>query len=163
MAVSAACAAIAHALGAKLALPGSVIYKESTTSYFSALENELLPACVVRPASTEDVVEVLRSVKPFTDRGECQLAVRARGNQPFAGAANIAGGITIDLRSLQHININSEENSVSVGAGASWGDVYAKLGSAGLAVAGGRSSQGGIGGLTLGGRRAALSFSLQPR
>ena len=163
MAVSAACSAVAHALGAKLALPGSAIYIESTTSYFTALENELLPACVVRPVSTEDVVEVLKTVKPFTSRGECQLAVRAGGNQPFAGAANIAGGITIDLRSLQQINVHPEKDPVPIGAGASWGDVYATLGSAGLAVAGGRSSQGGIGGLTLGGRRAAISFSLRSR
>ena len=158
MAVTAACSALAHVLGAKLALPGSAIYNESTTSYFTALENELLPACVVRPASTEDVVEVLRTVKPFTDRGDCKLAVRARGNQPFAGAANIAGVITIDLRALQDINLHPEKDSVSVGAGVSWGDLYAKLGTADLAVAGGRSSQGGIGGLTLGGKRPAFRF-----
>ncbi|KAL9020270.1 MAG: hypothetical protein Q9180_008650, partial [Flavoplaca navasiana] len=77
------------------------------------------------------------------------IATRAGGNQPFAGAANITGGITIDLRSLHGVTLGSTKQSVSIGAGESWGSVYEKLAPSGLAVAGGRSSQGGIGGLVL--------------
>ena len=40
---------------------------------------------------------------------------------------------------------------MSIAAGGSWGNVYAHRAAASLAVAGGRSSQGGIGGLALGG------------
>ena len=148
----ASCAALARALGSIVALPGSDVYKESATSYFTALENELVPACIIKPASPNDVVQVMKTVRPLIDKNDCQLAIRARGNQPFAGAANIAGGVTIDLRSIDDITINVARQSVTVGAGVSWGDLYAKLDAVGLSVAGGRSSQGGIGGLSLGGR-----------
>ena len=147
----ATCRALSDALGSMVALPGSDIYRESVTSYLTALENELEPACIIKPASPSDVVAFRKAVKPMLDRGECQLAIQARGNQPFAGAANIAGGITADLHSLDDITINMTEHSVTLGVGVSWGDVYAKLHAAGLCVTGGRSSQGGIGGLSLGG------------
>ena len=77
---------------------------------------------------------LLRTSNPFTDRGECQLAFRSRGNQPFAG------GIAIDLRSLRDYNIHPEKDSTSVKAGAPGGDFYTKLDTIGLAIAGGRSS-----------------------
>lgn len=146
------CLSLAQTLGPKLGLVNSTVYKESTSSYFTALESEIASACVAAPSSGQDVVDILKTVKPFVDSGECHLAIKARGNQPFAGAANIAGGVTIDLRSLQNIEIRAEGHCVSVGAGVSWGQLYEKLATVGLAVAGGRSSQGGIGGLTLGGK-----------
>lgn len=154
MSVPAFCSSLAQTLRAKLSLPDSPTYKESTSSYFTALESELSPACVVAPSSTQDVVDILTTVKSFVDSGTCQLAVKARGNQPFAGAANIAEGLTIDLGAFKDITLHPGAQSASVGAGVSWGDLYEKLGTTGLAVAGGRSSQGGIGGLTLGGNHA---------
>ena len=166
MGLPAFCSSLAQTLGPKLALIGSSVYNESTSSYFTALGREISPACVAVPTSTQDVVEILKSVKPFVDSGECLLAIKARGNQPFAGAANIAGGVTIDLRSLNNIDIKAEAQRVSVGAGVSWGDLYEKLARAGLAVAGGRSSQGGMGGLALGGKNThtfyCLSFTNRP-
>lgn len=158
MDIPAFCSSLAQTLGPKVGFINSPVYKQSVLSYFTALESEIAPACVATPTSTQDVVEILKIVKSFADSGECQLAVKARGNQPFAGAANIAGGVTIDLRSLQNIDIKAEAQCVTVGAGVSWGDLYEKLATAGLAVAGGRSSQGGIGGLTLGGKTSTPSL-----
>jgi hypothetical protein len=69
----------------------------------------------------------------------------------MAGAANINGGVTIDLQSVNDIDVSSDRATVAVGSGARWGDVYAKLDPLGLSVAGGRAAQVGIGGLTTGG------------
>ena len=70
---------------------------------------------------------------------------------PFAGASNIAGGITIDLAELNEATINPNRNSVTVGPGNNWGDVYRKLEKEQKTVVGGRIADVGVGGLTLGG------------
>ena len=150
MAATAACAALALQLGAKVAYPGSPVYGESISTYLTAFESDLKPTCIFQPSTRNDVAGFMNIIQPYITGG-VQIAIRAGGNQPFAGAANIAGGITIDLRSLQGVTLGSTKQSVSIGAGESWGSVYEKLAPSGLAVAGGRSSQGGIGGLVLGG------------
>ncbi|KAL8880153.1 MAG: hypothetical protein Q9192_008080 [Flavoplaca navasiana] len=156
MAATAACAALALQLGAKVAYPGSPVYGESISTYLTAFESDLKPTCIVQPSTRNDVAGFMNIIQPYITGG-VQIAIRAGGNQPFAGAANIAGGITIDLRSLQGVTLGSTKQSVSIGAGESWGSVYEKLAPSGLAVAGGRSSQGGIGGLVLGGGLSYLS------
>jgi FAD/FMN-containing dehydrogenase len=70
---------------------------------------------------------------------------------PFAGASNIAGGITIDLSGLDDIVVHQEKNTISVGAGNKWVDVYRELEKYHITVVGGRIADVGVGGLTLGG------------
>lgn len=70
---------------------------------------------------------------------------------PQAGSANIEPGITIDMTSLALVTVNGNKNVASVGAGASWLDVYLYLDGLGVAVAGGRNAAVGVGGLTIGG------------
>ena len=69
----------------------------------------------------------------------------------MASAANIAGGVTIDLSTLNSIVLNADHSTVSVGVGATWDAVYSKLDMLNLSVAGGRAAGVGVGGLTLGG------------
>ena len=85
------------------------------------------------------------------------FAVRSGGHTGFAGAANINGGVTIDLRLLNSIELNDDKSIASVGPGATWGEVYAKLDPLGLGVAGGRAAQVGVGGLTTGGGISYMS------
>ena len=138
--------ALSAALGTKVFLPGTSGYNESTTSYYSAFEHELKPGLVVKPTSREDVATIIRLTKPLVDSGKVQLAIRGGGATPVAGVANINRGITIDMRSVTGITLIPENSIVSIGAGESWGDVYGKLESQGLAVAGGRTSRSGVGG-----------------
>lgn len=83
----------------------------------------------------------------------CQFAVRSGGHASFAGAANIQGGVTIDLSSLDAIELKGQGSLpvVSVGTGATWGQVYSHLDGMGLTVSGGRASSVGVGGLSIGG------------
>ena len=69
----------------------------------------------------------------------------------FAGAANIDGGVTIDLGGMKDIAVSPDNTTTSVGGGARWVDVYQKLDALGLAISGGRVFDVGVGGLTLGG------------
>jgi FAD/FMN-containing dehydrogenase len=59
--------------------------------------------------------------------------------------------VTIDLRGLDHIDLDPGHTNVSVGSGATWKSVYSYLDPLNLTVNGGRTANVGVGGLTLGG------------
>ncbi|PKX99265.1 FAD-binding oxidoreductase [Aspergillus novofumigatus IBT 16806] len=105
------------------------------------------PLCIVSPSSVEELSTAITTIT----NSNCQFAIRSGGHTSFGGACNIANGITIDLRALNSITVSDDRTTVSVGVGASWGDVYAFLDPLGLSVAGGRAAQVGVGGLTIGG------------
>ena len=59
------------------------------------------------------------------------------------GAAGIEDGVTIDLGKMNKIEYSEKDDSVSVGAGAVWGELYEALDKIGVMVAGARSSSVG--------------------
>jgi hypothetical protein len=145
-----------------LHLPEDEQYNESLGSYFSNQESNIKPACVLRPQNSGQVakaVSLLVKANKEAGIGVIKFAVRSGGHAWIAGSANIADGVTIDLRGLNSIEVAGDSASVAVACGASWGQVYRTLGPLGLAVAGGRQSQIGVGGLTLGGEKSALMIS----
>ena len=122
------------------------------------------PVCIVSPQTAQDVstaVRILTTTNASThfnamdSAGGCQFAVRSGGHANFAGAANIAGGVTIDLSGLSGLTLSplglDVPPTLSVGVGSTWGSVYAYLDPFSLSVSGGRSAGTGVGGLTLGG------------
>ncbi|KAI0379305.1 hypothetical protein F5Y04DRAFT_260138 [Hypomontagnella monticulosa] len=130
---------------------GEELYETLNGSYLSGFESDLKPSWIVQPRTKEDVAAFLKTISSHSD--SLTFAVRGGGQQPLPGSANIQDGITLDLRLLTGIDIGN--GVVKVGAGERWGSVYEKLGTDGLAVAGGRSATNGIGGLALEG---GLSF-----
>ncbi|KAG9229819.1 hypothetical protein BJ875DRAFT_445599 [Amylocarpus encephaloides] len=126
-----------------VSVPGDVAYNSSLKGYFSALEQEILPSCIVSPALAQ------RGVK---------FAISGGGHSLNANAANIDGGVTISLRLINSTSVNAEKNLVKIGGGAKWGEVYPTLESLGLATSGGRDGDVGIGGLATGG---GISFFSQ--
>ena len=153
------------------ALPGNVFvpedqeYTESLNSYFSAQESQIKPACIVRPRSTADVVTVIAYLvraNQLNGIGSLKFAIRSGGHACLAGSAKLIDGVTIDLRGLNSIEVDQDSLQVSIGTGASWGEVYRTLDPLGLAVPGGRHSQVGVGGLTLGGEDTISSSRCAP-
>ena len=69
----------------------------------------------------------------------------------WAGAANIQDGVTIDLSQMKSVAVNDERTITRVEPGARWSDVYSKLSPMNLSIVGGRVSDVGVAGLTLGG------------
>ncbi|KFA76176.1 hypothetical protein S40288_04113 [Stachybotrys chartarum IBT 40288] len=126
----------------------------SLSTYFSLQEASLQPVCIVSPTATEDVATAIRTLS-ISANGDadsrCDFAIRSGGHAVTAGAANIAGGVTLDLRGLKSIHVSDDRSTARIGAGLTWGQVYAELDSHGLTVAGGRVGEVGVGGLTIGG------------
>ncbi|KAL9082679.1 MAG: hypothetical protein Q9165_008820 [Trypethelium subeluteriae] len=146
---------LSQALPDRVFQPNSQEYDQSVRSYFSAQESEIRPRCIIRPISTADVANVVSHLVKANYEyglGSIKFAIRSGGHASFARSANEPNGITIDLRRLNGIKVTDDRTQVVVGAGASWGEVYRVLDSLGLAIPGGRHSQVGVGGLTLGGK-----------
>lgn len=150
-------------------LPDSVffgphpVFVESVLSYWALQERDIVPQCVVRPRNAEDLAVTVGILKrDFDERVRLgsklqTFAVRSGGHSPIPGAANINGGVVIDLRLLNKVSPSEDGASVIIGTGATWRDVSKTLDKRGLAVAGSRSSAVGVGGLTLGGGLSIFS------
>lgn len=153
------CFALLSALGNKVFLPDTSQYNESLNSYWSQQAASVEPACIFTPETTEDV-SIAVQILTVPDFGltldanltpTCPFAVRSGGHTSFAGAASIEGGVTVNLRALNSIELNEDSSVASVGAGAKWKDVYSKLDPLHLAVLGGRAGDIGVGGFITGG------------
>ena len=96
------------------------------------------------------------------EKGEELFFFRSGGHSPVSGAANIEGGVVIDLGLFCEVAPSEDGSSVTIGAGAKWMDVYMVLDEKGLAVIGGRNSAVGVGGLTLGGELLLFAAALAP-
>lgn len=149
------CQALVASLGAdKVALPGSSTYNATLSSYFSLQAEAVHPLCFVTPQTAADVSTAIGSLAAHQDgqNSSCRFAIRSGGHMWFPGASNEPGGVTVDLTGLNSIEVDAGDGSaVSVGVGATWDAVYARLDPLGLGVAGARVSGVGVGGLTLGG------------
>ena len=100
------------------------------------------------PETPEDVstaVSIISSIE------SCHFAIKGQSHAPAQGFANIDNGVTIDMTRLNSVTVNADHTVASIGAGATWSDVYSYLDTLGLSVAGGRNGAVGVGGLTLGG------------
>lgn len=149
-------ALVSSGLGGVVSYPGQSPYEESISSYFSVLEQTITPWCVVQPLNTSQVSVVVDTLV----RHDCQFAVRSGGHTPFAGAANIEDGVTIDLGALNSVTYHADAGTAAVGPGATWDDVYLATEAQGRMVVGGRSSTVGVGGLALGGGNSYYAASM---
>ena len=103
------------------------------------------PDRIMRCHSTEDVVAALAAA-----RLEGRPVSVYGGGHGVTGSAVVDGGICIDLRGINDVEVDAESRTARVGGGATWGAVDAATQEHGLAVTGGRMSTTGVGGLTLG-------------
>ena len=130
-------------------------------SYWAQQERAIVPACVVRPRDVQQLCTAVTLLKHEYDEQEKQagegkaealFAIRSGGHSPIPGAASIKGGVLIDLGIFCQVTPSEDGSSVTIGTGAKWIDVSKVLDEKGLAVAGGRTSAVGVGGLILGGK-----------
>lgn len=117
-------------------------------SYYCARQREVTPACVIRPSSSQEVSTAIQIINQHS----CHFAVKSGGHAMFAGASNAVGGITVDLKYLNSVELSEDRETASIGPGNQWGAVYEKLEPEGLTVVGGRVSGVGVGGFILGGK-----------
>lgn len=124
---------IAAGLSSQLLLPDSTEYAARQSSYWSNCAKRPQPACIAQPRTSE---EVAAAVKALVAAGQT-FAVRSGGHMQWTGANNIGeDGVTIDLGLLDMAVYHAESETVDVGPGGRWRDVYEELHQYGRAVAG---------------------------
>ncbi|KAF2864779.1 hypothetical protein BDV95DRAFT_632739 [Massariosphaeria phaeospora] len=149
----ACCTALEYFLPDRVNFVTDLAYTSSQLSFWSAQEQSVKPTCIVVPISTQDVstAVTILSVAHQASIAGCKFAVRGAGHTPNAGAANIQGGVTIDMQSMNQVTVAGDQKTVSIGAGNRWGNVYGTLDKLDLAMVGGRVTPVGAGGLLTGG------------
>jgi FAD/FMN-containing dehydrogenase len=131
-------------LGGALHEPGAPEYDDARTLFNSMIVRR--PALVARCAAPDDVVAALA----FARDHELEVTVRAGGHS-VAGVSLNDGGLVLDVRSMDEIEVDAERRVARVGGGTTWSQVDAATQAHGLATTGGRVSTTGVAGLTLGG------------
>ncbi|KAF2469995.1 FAD-binding domain-containing protein [Lindgomyces ingoldianus] len=117
------------------------------SEFWSKHQEAVQPACIFRPKSPKEVAIAVLICR----WSRCAFAVKSGGHAAMKGAWNSDGGITIDLVDLDSIELSEDKRIARLGTGNTWMNVYEKLAKDGLAVVGGRASDIGVGGFTLGG------------
>ncbi|CAF1040338.1 unnamed protein product [Rotaria sordida] len=102
--------------------------------------------CTVEPGTAYDVARVLTIIRetqvPFGIKG---------GGHSFNPGFSSTTGILIAMSRFRQITYHPTSQTVELGAGLLWGDVYQALDPLGVTVVGGRISSVGVAGLILGG------------
>ena len=141
------CSALSIDYSSQVLSPGTTAYTAWDAGFWSQQQAQVQPACVFQPSTAEEVSNALL----WARHTKCPFAVKSGGHAAFAGASNIADGLTIDLTRLNSLTLSPDSLIASVGPGNRWVDVYNWLEAYNLSVVGGRVSDIGVGGLTLGG------------
>lgn len=118
----------------------SRFYKAANSRYDS-----IVPAVIARCVNTTDVQLVLAFAKKY------QLPITGRsGGHNYAGYSSTKG-ILLDLALMADIQLEPEDDTAWIGAGAKLGDIYDQLSKKGRSIPGGSCVGVGIAGLTQGG------------
>jgi FAD/FMN-containing dehydrogenase len=136
--------ALEGSFAGKLVLPGDGDYDEARTLFNSMIDRR--PAAIAQCTTPSDVAAALR----FGREQGLAIAVRAGGHS-VAGMSLNDGGLVIDVRPMNRIDVDPEARTARVGAGCTWAQVDRATQEHGLATVGGRVSSTGVAGLTLGG------------
>lgn len=107
------------------------------------------PDCVVLPENAAHVQAVVKEARAK------KLKITTKcGGHSYAGHSTAFGGISLDLRRMNSVGLDTWTNTVAVEAGCQWGHVYKTLVNGrhnGLMVNGGRCPYVGVSGFLLGG------------
>src|SRR5918992_1087800 len=131
-------------LDGRVISPGDSDYDEARMVMAGGIDKH--PAAIARVATAQDVARVVTAAR---DAG-VEIAVRSGGHSG-AGHSTTDGGVVIDLRDLNDIDLDVGGRRVWAGAGLTAGDVTAAVIPHGLVIGFGDTSTVGIGGLTTGG------------
>jgi len=123
---------------------GDTAYDEARTVFNAMIDKR--PAMIAQCESAADV----QAAVSYGLAQDLELAVRGAGHG-VAGTAVTEGGLVVDLRRMNSVQVDSDARIARVGGGATWRDFDLACRPYGLATTGGRVSTTGVAGLTLGG------------
>ncbi|KAH7127623.1 hypothetical protein EDB81DRAFT_846450 [Dactylonectria macrodidyma] len=139
-----ACSKLSAEYGNAVLASNSTNYTIEATASWD-IRSYLSPKCIFLPT---DADQVANAVSIFSSCGS-QFAVRGGGHMNFPGSNNIDGGVLMSLSGLMTLKVSDDRESIDVGPGARWVDVYEALEPYGLYCIGGRLKSIGVPGLTL--------------
>lgn len=145
-----ALATLADRVSGTVIRPGDEGYEEARRVYNGMID--VRPAAIVRCATDEDVVQVVRTAA----ERRMDLAVRGGGHS-VPGFGTAEGAIVADLSPMQSVRVDEAARTTAAGGGTTWGRFNDLAAAHGLATTGGILSTTGVGGLTLGGGIGYLS------
>ena len=137
-------AQLQNELDGQVITPDDVSYDDARTVFYGGIDRR--PAAIVRAASADDVS---RAIALARETG-IELAVRSGGHS-IPGHSTTEGGLVLDLRDLNELEIDVENRTAWVGGGVTTGRYTEAAAEHGLATPFGDTGSVGIGGLTLGG------------
>jgi FAD/FMN-containing dehydrogenase len=120
----------------KVLAEGATTYSNFTAGYWSAQQGSLRPSCVFKPTKTLDVSTLVLAARLY----QCPFAIKGGGHAAWAGASSIEDGITVSLENFKQAVVASDKQTVDIGPGLRWIEVYKAVEKDGLSVAGGRVS-----------------------
>ncbi|KAF9031934.1 hypothetical protein BJ165DRAFT_1535283 [Panaeolus papilionaceus] len=140
------CVRIEHAVSSSSGVYyfGHPLYFKGVSHWASSSSE--LSKCVVEPGTAEDVAKLLKIV------GETKtpFAVKGGGHTTNVGFSSTKG-VHISMYRFSEVNYMEDSQTVEIGAGLLWDDVYAQLERHNVNVVGGRVTGVGVAGFTLGG------------
>lgn len=135
---------LAPTFGGRVVAPGDADYDEIRLVAMGNYDRR--PGAIVRPRTAADVARAV----VFARDNDLELAVRSGGHSG-AGHSTTDGGIVIDLRDMNAIDIDEKAGTAWVETGATAGEVSKAVTAKGQVVGFGDSPAVGVGGITLGG------------
>jgi FAD/FMN-containing dehydrogenase len=130
-------------IGGDVIGPEDSSYEEARRVWNGRIDRS--PALIVSCTSADDVVAAVN----FGRENDLVIAVRG-GAHSTPGHSTCDGGIVIDLQPMNAVEVDPGARTARVQGGALWADLDAASQEHGLAVTGGRVSDTGVGGLSLG-------------
>ncbi|GAB3811489.1 FAD-binding oxidoreductase [Kribbella italica] len=130
--------------GGRLLRSGDPDYEQARTVFNAMVDKR--PAVI---AQCESAADVAAAVRYGVGQG-LEIAVRG-GGHGVAGTGVSDGGLVVDLRRLNTVQVDADARIARVGGGATWGDFDRMCQPYWLGTTGGRVSTTGVAGLTLGG------------
>ncbi len=131
-------------LTGRVVAPGDPEYDDARTPFYGGIDNH--PAAIVMAA---DAADVARVIELASDTG-LELAVRSGGHS-VPGHSTTEGGIVLDLRDLNGLEIDFDSRTAWAETGLKTGRYTVAAAEHGLATPFGDTGSVAIGGLTLGG------------
>ncbi|KAK8016706.1 hypothetical protein PG993_014895 [Apiospora rasikravindrae] len=161
------CDLVASQLPGLVSYPGQTVYNASQDGYYTSNERDLSPSCVFRPTETAQVSQFVKLVAQNGQKDKSGMykplfAVRGGGHTLWSGAANMDGGVTVDMRAMNSLVVSPDQKMVSLGAGGKWSDMYPQLVPYNLTIAGGRVPGIGVAGFALGGKMTKYEYTRNP-
>jgi hypothetical protein len=132
------------AITGRLITPEDAEYDAARTVFVGGVDKH--PAVIVRVADARDVARVITVAR---ETG-LELAIRSGGHSNGAYGMS-EGGVVIDLRDLQSLDIDVDGRTAWAGAGLTAGEYSKAAGAHGLATGFGDTGSVGLGGITTGG------------